>query len=170
MPIKLEYLLSTHSRTRSMKGTPAGWPRITSALFYTDARASIDWLCRAFGFEVRLLVEGEGGSIEHCEALLRRSNHHGRPAGPRDAAGGPPHGEPALDWRRQYPASVGLRRRRRRPLHQGPRRGRRDLPRAGDERLRLGYAMDRTYGALDPDGHLWFFMQRLRDPPPVSPA
>ena len=47
---------------------------------------------------------------------------------------------------------------------------RRDLPRAGDERLRLEYAMDRTYGALDPDGHLWFFMQRLRDPPPVSPA
>ena len=34
----------------------------------------------------------------------------------------------------------------------------------------LEYAMDRTYGALDPDGHLWFFMQRLRDPPPVSPA
>ena len=47
---------------------------------------------------------------------------------------------------------VGLRRRRRRPLHQGSRRGRRDLPRAGDERLRLEYAMDRTYGALDPDG------------------
>ena len=27
------------------------------------------------------------------------------------------------------------------------------------------YAMDRSYGARDPDGHLWFFMQRLRNPP-----
>jgi hypothetical protein len=30
--------------------------------------------------------------------------------------------------------------------------------------------MDCTYGALDPDGHLWFFMQRLRYPPPASSA
>ncbi len=27
----------------------------------------IDWLCDAFGFELRLKVEGEGGSIEHSE-------------------------------------------------------------------------------------------------------
>ena len=27
----------------------------------------IDWLCDAFGFELRLKVEGDGGSIEHSE-------------------------------------------------------------------------------------------------------
>lgn len=50
-----------------MKPTPPGWPRISSALYYDDARAAIDWLCKAFGFELRLLVEGDGGRIEHSE-------------------------------------------------------------------------------------------------------
>lgn len=50
-----------------MKPTPPGWPRISSSLYYPDPRAAIDWLCRAFGFEVRLLVEGDGGRVEHSE-------------------------------------------------------------------------------------------------------
>src|SRR5262245_55274930 len=50
-----------------MKQTPQGWPRISPAVFYDDAGAAIDWLCRVFGFEVRLKVEGEGGRIEHSE-------------------------------------------------------------------------------------------------------
>lgn len=43
------------------------WPSISSSLFYEDAGAAIDWLCRAFGFEVRVKMEGEGGRIEHSE-------------------------------------------------------------------------------------------------------
>lgn len=50
-----------------MKPTPPGWPRISAALYYDDPRAAIEWLCSAFGFEVRLLVEGDGGTIEHSE-------------------------------------------------------------------------------------------------------
>jgi uncharacterized glyoxalase superfamily protein PhnB len=50
-----------------MKPNPPGWPRISSALYYDDARAAIDWLCGAFGFEVKLIVEGDGGKIEHSE-------------------------------------------------------------------------------------------------------
>jgi uncharacterized glyoxalase superfamily protein PhnB len=50
-----------------MKATPPGWPRISSALCYENAPAAIDWLCRVFGFEVRIKVEGEGGRIEHSE-------------------------------------------------------------------------------------------------------
>jgi uncharacterized glyoxalase superfamily protein PhnB len=41
-----------------MKPTPTGWPRISSGVFYKDAAGMIDWLCDAFGFEVRLKVEG----------------------------------------------------------------------------------------------------------------
>lgn len=37
-----------------MRSTPAGWPRISTALYYQDPAKAIDWLCRAFGFEVRL--------------------------------------------------------------------------------------------------------------------
>jgi uncharacterized glyoxalase superfamily protein PhnB len=50
-----------------MKDTPKGWPRISPSIFYCDAAAAIDWLCRAFGFEVRLKVEGDVGRIEHSE-------------------------------------------------------------------------------------------------------
>jgi len=50
-----------------MKPTPEGWPRISSAIFYRDAGAMIDWLCAAFGFEIRLKIEGERGRIEHSE-------------------------------------------------------------------------------------------------------
>jgi uncharacterized glyoxalase superfamily protein PhnB len=50
-----------------MKPTPPGWPQISTSLYYEDAAVAIDWLCRAFGFEVRIKVEGEGGRIEHSE-------------------------------------------------------------------------------------------------------
>lgn len=50
-----------------MKPSPKGWPRISSSLFYDDAGKAIDWLCRVFGFEVRLRIDGEGGRVEHSE-------------------------------------------------------------------------------------------------------
>ena len=42
-----------------MKPTPPGWPRISSSVCYQDPAKAIDWLCNAFGFEVRLKVEGD---------------------------------------------------------------------------------------------------------------
>ena len=36
-------------------------------LAYQNAAAAIDWLCDAFGFSVRLKVEGDNGRIEHSE-------------------------------------------------------------------------------------------------------
>ena len=53
-----------------MKPTPAGWPRISQSIYYDDPRAAIDWLCKAFGFEVRLKIEGDGGRVEHSELVL----------------------------------------------------------------------------------------------------
>src|SRR2546421_4332199 len=50
-----------------MKPTPPGWPRISPALYYQEAAKAIAGLCRAFGFEVRLKVEGDGGRIEHSD-------------------------------------------------------------------------------------------------------
>jgi uncharacterized glyoxalase superfamily protein PhnB len=52
------------------KPAPKGWPRMSSGVNYLDARKAIDWLQKAFGFEVQLLVEGEGGRIEHSELVL----------------------------------------------------------------------------------------------------
>lgn len=50
-----------------MKPPPDGWPRISPSIFYDDAAAAIDWLEKAFGFETRLRVEGEGGVIVHSQ-------------------------------------------------------------------------------------------------------
>src|ERR1700739_1942347 len=46
---------------------PAGWPQLAACLFYRRPVEAIDWLCEAFGFEVRLKVEGEPGQIVHSE-------------------------------------------------------------------------------------------------------
>ncbi|MCB9577040.1 MAG: VOC family protein [Polyangiaceae bacterium] len=53
-----------------MKPTPADWPRISSALYYEDVGPAIDWLCDAFGFEVKLKVVSSTGRIEHSELVF----------------------------------------------------------------------------------------------------
>ncbi len=45
-------------------------PRIYPSLTYADAPAAIDFLCRAFGFERRLVVPGPGGTVLHSELSL----------------------------------------------------------------------------------------------------
>ena len=55
---------------RTPEPLPEGWPRISSALFYDDAAAAIDWLEQAFGFTTRLRVEDGGGGIVHSELEL----------------------------------------------------------------------------------------------------
>src|SRR5262249_32511982 len=88
------------SRRHAMKSPPAGWPRISASIFYDEPAAAIDWLCRAFGFEVRLKVEGEGGRIEHSElvfgdglVMVGGTGHDDRPGqqhmvSPRSTQGG----------------------------------------------------------------------------------
>jgi uncharacterized glyoxalase superfamily protein PhnB len=53
-----------------MRPPPSNWPRISSALYYEKGAEAIDWLCRAFGFEVRLKIEGDNGRIEHSELVF----------------------------------------------------------------------------------------------------
>lgn len=50
-----------------MTNTPSN---IYPSLSYDDAAAAIDWLCRAFGFEKRLVVPGPEGSVMHSELSL----------------------------------------------------------------------------------------------------
>lgn len=43
---------------------------IHPCLTYADAHGAIDWLCRAFGFTRRLVVDGPEGSVRHAELSL----------------------------------------------------------------------------------------------------
>jgi len=52
-----------------MKDTPKGWPRISASVFYEDPAAAIDFLAKAFGFEVQVKHE-ENGVIVHSQLVL----------------------------------------------------------------------------------------------------
>jgi uncharacterized glyoxalase superfamily protein PhnB len=43
---------------------------VIPALQYQDARAAIEFLCTAFGFDKKAVYEGEGGTIAHAELTL----------------------------------------------------------------------------------------------------
>jgi uncharacterized glyoxalase superfamily protein PhnB len=148
-----------------MKPTPKGWPRISSAVFYDDAAKAIDWLCQAFGFEVRLKVEGEGGTIEHSELTFgdglimvgtagKKRNRADRATcvSPRsvdnlntqsmcvfvdDADGHCARSRAAGATIVTEPSTTDY----------------------GED-----YWSDRTYEAVDLEGHHWWFMQRMREP------
>src|SRR3954454_23339581 len=45
-------------------------PRLHASFRYRDARAAIDWLERAFGFERVAVHDGEDGTVAHAELRL----------------------------------------------------------------------------------------------------
>jgi uncharacterized glyoxalase superfamily protein PhnB len=49
---------------------PAIRANVMPCLTYRDAPAAIDFLCKAFGFTRKMVVEGEGGAIAHAELTL----------------------------------------------------------------------------------------------------
>lgn len=152
-----------------MKETPEGWPRISSALFYDDAGKAIDWICRAFGFEVRLRIEGEGGRIEHSElefgeGLIMVGSTGGRSdrpsplpcTSPRSLGGANTQAlcvcVDDVDEHCARARAAGAK------VVQEP-----ETQDYGEE-----YWSDRTYLAQDPEGHHWWFLQRMRGPKPSA--
>ena len=146
-----------------MKSTPAGWPRIAPALYYRDAAAAIDWLCRAFDFSVRLRVEGEGGVIIHSEleygeGLIMVGQEEPEGAAPRfgrrrlSPLSSPGNTQDLLLYVDDVDAHCARARAAGASIVAEP-----EVHDYGDD-----YWADRTYGALDPDGHIWWFSQRLR--------
>jgi uncharacterized glyoxalase superfamily protein PhnB len=45
-------------------------PTVTPGLLYHDAPRAIDWLCRVFGFQPRLVIDGPPGRIVHAHLTL----------------------------------------------------------------------------------------------------
>jgi len=150
-----------------VKKPPAGWPQISAAVFYDDASKAIDWLCRAFGFEVQLKIEGEGGRIEHSELRF------GEGLVMVSSAGGASERKVRLPGK--SPRSVGGANTQMLAIfvddadaHCARARGAGativDLPTTND--YGDDYWSDRTYRAEDLEGHHWWFMQRVRDQEP----
>ena len=45
-------------------------PTVTPGLLYHDATVAIEWLCRAFGMKVRLIVPGSPGQVVHAHLTI----------------------------------------------------------------------------------------------------
>ena len=143
---------------------PADWPRMSSSIFYQDASAAIDWLCRTFGFEVRLKIEGDEGRIVHSELTYGDGLVMvGEEGDPNDAR----------PWRQamKSPKSLGgactqsimffvddAEAHYQHTLSCGAE--------IVDELSTHDYGAefwsDRSYGVLDLEGHMWWIVQRLQ--------
>ena len=150
-----------------MKNTHKGWPRISPAIIYDDAAGAIDWLCRAFGFEVRIKVEGDNGRIEHSElvigdgvVMVATSNTDAQPRQPHKA-------------HFKSPKSLGGANTQSLMIYVDDADAHCARAKAAGARIFMELAVhdygedhwaDRSYGAVDPEGHHWWFTQRIRDP------
>ena len=146
-----------------MKPTPKGWPRLSASIFYDAAAGTIDWLCRAFGFEVRLRIEGDGGRIEHSElvygeALVMVGQSGDRPSRPKLPRGASPRsiGGANTQSLMLFVDDVDQHCTRARAA------GAVVVEEPAVHDYGADYWVDRSYGALDPEGHLWWFTQRVR--------
>jgi uncharacterized glyoxalase superfamily protein PhnB len=149
-----------------MNHPPAGWPRITPSLAYEDPIAAIDWLIRAFGFAVRMKVQGDDGKLHYSELTF------GDDGMISVSGAGPAYADGKLHRDlRASPQSIGGRSTQSLALFvddvdahcaHAKAHGARIFAEPATQDYGPEYWSDRSYGALDPEGHPWWFMQRLR--------
>ncbi len=129
---------------------------LTPALSYMDPKAALDWLEKAFGFELAMVLTDADGNIGHSEMR---------------------YGDSMVmigsEWSDDHksPASMGGKNTQSVHVHMSD-----DIDahcerarKAGAEIIRepdTQFYGDRTYRARDPEGHIWTFGQKVKD---VSP-
>ncbi len=144
-----------------MKPTPKGWPRLSTSITYKNASQAIDWLCNAFGFEVRLKIEGEGGAIEHSELTF----------GEAVVMVGDESREKAMKRPMVSPQSIGGAGTQSVMLYVDDVEAHAARARAAGATITIepkvsdygeDYWVDKSYGCLDLEGHHWYFAERVR--------
>ena len=146
-----------------MKPTPPGWPRISPSIYCSDPRAAIAWLCKAFGFKVRMIVDGPDGSVMHSE--LEFGDDGVLMVSGSSAPGGPPDGA----WRKSPSAAGGANTQNlfcyvddvEAHCTQARAAGAVILKEPTTVDYGEGHWVDRGYQARDPEGHHWYFAERI---------
>jgi len=135
------------------KNPPENTPRITPYLLYENASEAIEWLKRAFGFAEQMRIAGPDGRIAHAELRL--------------ADGLIMLGCPGAEYRSPkrlghvtqqvhvYVDDIDAHFERARAA------GAQNLEEPKDQ-----FYGDRRYGAIDPEGHHWYFAEHIRDVTP----
>jgi uncharacterized glyoxalase superfamily protein PhnB len=138
------------------KGLSMESSTFTVSAYYREPRAALDWLARAFGFEVTMAIEGPADAPQMCHYEMAIEGRG------RIMIGGE-----WAQWTRS-PASIG-----------GVNTQSTHVDVTGDldahcERARAAGAIiaaepqdqfygDRTYRAVDHEGHVWTFSAHVRD-------
>jgi uncharacterized glyoxalase superfamily protein PhnB len=140
-----------------MDALPDGWPRISAALYYDDPKAAIDWLCKAFGFEVRLLIETGSGALAHSEIvygegllMIAGTSPQASIKSPKQAGGN------------TQSLMIYVREDIEQHLARAKEHGAQIFQELKVSDYGEQYWADRSYGAIDPEGHRFWFSQRLK--------
>jgi uncharacterized glyoxalase superfamily protein PhnB len=127
-------------------------PAITPAVSYLDPRAALNFLSKAFGFELDMLIEDEQGNLAHSQMVYCDG---------RIMVG--------TEWSEDHrsPLSIGRKCTQTVHVHMDE-----DIDahcerarKAGAEILQepaTQFYGDRTYRARDPEGHIWTFGQTVK--------
>jgi uncharacterized glyoxalase superfamily protein PhnB len=119
-------------------------------LRYRDAHAAIDWLCRAFGFERRVVYEDDAGGIMHAQ--LTYGNGMIMLGSVRDDGFGRHMLQPDQTGGRETQCACVIVRDCRAHYEQAKAAGAEIV----DDYAEQDYG-GAGYGCRDPEGHLWWF-------------
>lgn len=131
---------------------------MSASVVYERAAPAIDWLCKAFGFEVQLKVEGEGGRIDYSQLVIGE----GLISVGDDSKG--------REWRRS-PKAIGGACTTTLCFYVDDVDAHCEHARSAGATIASepkttdygeDYWTDRSYEAIDLEGHHWYFMQRLK--------
>ena len=139
------------------KNPPEGMQRIIPYLTYADAPAAIGFLCQAFGFEERFRYPMPDGRIGHAElgyqdnVLMLASAYEG--------FGESPLRLPAIHGQVYcFVDDVEAHCARARAA------GAKIVTEPATKDYGSEWGIDRSYQAEDPEGHRWWFAQRMSNP------
>lgn len=128
-------------------------PSVVPALFYRNPKAALEFLQKAFGFELELLIEDEAGNLQHSQLRFgdglimvgtEWSENHRSPA--------------SVDGRNTQTIHLYLR-------DESVDEHCKQAKAAGasiDAEPAEQFYGDRTYRARDPEGHMWSFAQTVK--------
>jgi PhnB protein len=132
---------------------PEGYPRVSPYLYYENPADALEWLTRAFGFTEKLRVPDEERGVAHAELELDGSVIMlGRP---RAEYKNPKNLGATTCSIYVYVDDVDA--------HYAAARA------AGatiEQELADQWYGDRQYGAVDPEGHVWYFATHVKDVAP----
>lgn len=135
------------------KNPPESMPRITPYLHYEDVAAALDWLARAFGFRERMRLTHPNGAIAHAE--MQRDDGVVMMGNPGPQYRNPKRLGEVTQTLYVYVDDVSKH------CAHARQAGAKIIEEPADQ-----FYGDRRYAAEDPEGHVWYFAQHVRDVAP----